>query len=405
MSIKELTVGQSTDDEVKVVLQWAKDHVTRLHQECGWDIISFDVENVTIDKIAAETLKSRQDDLRAGNSVRPVKTYRKSIYGSGIQLPAKIILGDGLQFLLSIRFPFNQRFCSDGSEEMYFDTTRPALDLYPVIFTEADPIFEFICQFSGYVGVDITKDVVELEDFFFKFYGITKKLPRALELPALYTVNGGAFDRQSLAHLNYILLGGVMCKMTSQMDNAWTLTVDELSVAAKTYLIDDVRSGHCIALVLFTAFIRANFPDPDCCCYSLGLNQAKWLSYISNVIVYCVSGMKIQHPELIPQADTKNLLMLNLRQEPNSDTNQLTRLEHFERLLAPFPTIVYGGARVLHQVRSFWTEHQYQVFSLINMRSNIPVTLKRENLSPDLQAIDLSYLLFGRTLSINLFEV
>ena len=397
--MREIILGLDSSERTTENLEWAARHVSRMRKEVCNEILAFDVENVLFDVYAVETLKIRQREMRAGKKVLPVRTYRKRLRSPGVNIPARLLCGDGTNFLLTFKFPWQQVYNDDG-EEAIFHKGLPAVLLHIINFTAENPCFQFLCQFSGFSGANITQDLLELQQFLADTYHISAKLPRGLELSALYLAAGGCFNKTSLAHLNYLVTGGVMNKLVSTMDNRWYLDLDKLGFAAVSYMVDDVRSAYVSSTVLMSMLIRSLFPDPDCTCFTFNLTQEQWVNYCSNVITYSLSGLKIQHPELMnPSLNlTRSQLLLNLRPEGVADYDIEGKLNLFSLLLPISPTLPHGGGRILHQARSFFLDVQYYIIKQLDTPSSVAVLFVLDDLPNDLLQINHSYLLFGRSL-------
>ena len=189
-----------------------------------------------------------------------------------------------------------------------------------------------------------------------------------------------------------------MNKLSSCADNKWYLPIDLLPSEFLLYLIDDIRCGFVVGLVLFSVLIKQSFPDPSVACFTLGLNQETWLQYANDCVVFSVNGLLIQHPGFMDQVESRGEQITNLRAEAGADSNQDIKLGIFRRIVStPFPTLPYGGARLIHQVRTFFLDTQFPALRELATPTRQNLNFRIQDQSPDLQAIVNSYVKFGRT--------
>ena len=398
MDVRQITLGLSSDRTITEFIEWCTECTERVKCETGQTWLSFDVEDFIVDKDDLKEYECRLKQFRDGEDVEDVHTVRVGIKDSNIEhVPVSIIYGDGLTWLAICKLPFEGVY-KEGREVMI--DGYAAVDLMMVHLSNDHPVFKFFRSFSAIVGCNITKDAENLTSFLLDFYDVTLILPRQVELAALFVSAGGSFERTALEVLSFLLLGGLQNKHCSTGDNTWYKNLVRLSHPLKSYILADVRAGHVLGVVLFTCIIRQNFADPDAPAFCLSMDQRRLVIHLNDVLIYGLNGSKIFRPQKIPLCKDRSESIDNLRPEMFADKDQPKKLRIMQNLLSsPFPTILFGGARIAHQVREFFVWRQYGLLKELNTPASVDINYNLMELSNDLHEQAFNYLLLGRTLS------
>ena len=407
VEMRQITLGVSSSQEIASFISWANDHVIVMRKDTGQKWLSFDIENLILDKDDLDLYTQFQKQFKRGDDIPDTKVRTKRLAtndSSGEQKPCTLIFGDGITWLGSVKFPFEAALTKTGEEIKYDESdpnSPPAIDLKVIKLEANHPIFIFLQDFSAYCGSGIIEDVGKLSLFLLNVYEITVLFPRQIELQSLFVAAGGKFKRTGLETLSYIILGGIQNKLVSTADNGWYKTLDKMCKEFRLYMVADVRVGFCLGVVLFTCLIRATFPDPDVACFSLNMSQSKLVSYFTDMFIYGLNGTKVKSPEEIPFCLDRAALFDKLRPEYLSDKNQPDKIDLILKICSvPTPTIVFGGGRLLHQSRYDFLYRQYPLIQELGTPSKPEIWFNFDKLGPHLRYKFESYVIFGRNLNL-----
>ena len=372
-----MTLGVSDQLEVDEFLTFTNDYVRQNKRDLCAEWVSFDTESIHVPESALKSYKYKQELFRRGKPQSDVNTFRLRAKGKGVKLPTKILYGDGVRWLASIRLPWEPVYDESGAE--CFDIRgRPCIRMKIIKLTPDDPILMMLRRLGCFVGSGVTEDCEKLYNFFDEVWAVKLVLPRQVELAALYVCIGGHFMKPGIAFLNFLCAGGIMNKIVSEGDNSWYLPLRVLPDELVLYCLDDVRAGHLIGCVFFSIFVRQYFADPSVACFMLTVNQEQWVNYIMNTVIHGLNGVEVHRPSYLNLCVGRQEQLLNYRTCWGADRNQPTKLDQFKNLvITPFATLPYGGPRVLHQVRVIFKEKQYPLLmelatpNVVNIR---PVT-------------------------------
>ena len=394
---KEVTLGVSTEPEIKDFLKFCDGRIEQDLKDTMHEWVSMDLEKWTVHADSLKLYKHRSELLRQEYETQDVITVRLSTKQSGETIPAKLLIGNGVTWMASIRLPWVPVFTETGAEELSAGG-RPKIRMCLVNLSRSDEIFEVLSMMSAVVGVGIIRDCQEFSQFLQNTWGVTISMPRQVELGALFISCGGSFPKHSLVFLNYICTGGMMNKLCSEADNKWYLPLSYLPEELVIYAIDDLRAGFITGVVLFAILTRQTFADPSVACLMMGCDQKEWCNYASNMFVYALNGVAIHRPSYMRHCQTRSEQIDNLRPEEVADDNQEEKLSTLKGILStPFPTLPYGGHRVMHQTRTFFKVYQFPQIISLNTPTNLNFVYCHAD-DEDKEVID-SYILFGRYLA------
>ena len=332
-------------------------------------ILSVDTESIMINEDDLYTLRKEHKKMLNGDA--SAKTVFKSrISGKQKGILARIIFGDGITWSACIKFPWMK---GKGDKDIVFHIGT--LDAF-------DPLVSFLRNQAAWVGHGVIDDRNDVMDLLLDLYGISENFPPALEIEALLTLAGSKYPRSNMVTNHLLIAGTLLNKVVSRADNKWHYEDNDLDESLKLYLIGDIKSGYICALVLLSILLREIFPDPDVMCFALSLSQANWVKYFCSLIIRIGAEKEID-TDLRKVADTRKDVILTLRGYDNYSNARYKQktpdpvLHLFAKLIPPWPTIPYGGARCLHTVR-LWFLQQYQVLVEIkHIHPRINANLRR----------------------------
>ena len=279
----------------------------------------------------------------------------------GKNIISRILLGNGVTWMCSLRFPWGPETVHPYSKKRI--VFRPDS-------TCVKEVFEGIFQDKTVFGAGVINDVEGLATFLSEIYDIEIKMPVPVETCALALAAGYRFPTTKLWFLQLLIAGGVHNKQVSCADNMWGLPWDELPIEFKLYALADVRHSYTCYVTLMALCIAHMFPDPVLPCEFLSLTQERCYEYLSKLILAALSNKRFNH-ETYKNATTRKELIDSLKSVGQS-AKMGTPLElvWLGRLIPPWPTIPYGGARDLHTVAMYFAHSQAD--KLIELRESLP---------------------------------
>ena len=359
MDMREITIGESSEKSLRAFAEWV---YANYHEDCEKFpsyVLSVDVEDIKIRNTDYKRLIDAHKEFREkgwkGKKEMSIFLDVPSYYAKNChQLPARIILGNGITWFGSIRFPW---YMEESLDKPHYKCNIVEID---------NTDWEIIALSVGaWTGQNIIVDRNSVQDELYNLYGLTVKLPPALEIDALSVLAGWNFPKSDMFTTNLICNGGLLNKVVSYGDARWCLRLSELPESLLIYLIGDVRYGYITHQVLLNIIIRDLFPDPEICCATLEINQKQWIQYISLLLIDHLTETAV-HSNEKTKAVTRKDLLFTLREftESSGGRNMMSKppesLRELAKLLPPWPTIVHGGPRYLHIVRQHFCI-QYEV--------------------------------------------
>ena len=379
--------------------RFAHQHIQKLIREdkktLPGQALSFDVEEVRVSIEGITMLKNwkhKSRDDRKKPFVAPIPSLKETKHKSK-NIPARIIIGNGLTWMASIKFPWEPKEI-DGKKRMFFNPTDFDMKQFETIFDA-----KFV------VGSGINNDVKEIEAFITEVYGQRIKLPTSVEMHSLALLAGYRFPKTKLFNLQLILAGGVHNKIVSCADNGWGLPWVDLDYAFKLYALADVRHGYQCYVILISLIILNLFPDPVPVCEYLDLPQDRAFEYLSHMICATLGNLELNQ-EAYANARTRKELATSLRVPGHHSDGHPKILEALSNIIPPWPTVCYGSARDFHTVSSYFASQQVDKLiiwmKIVNdSKLSHPTIYARSSVPTDFERYTLSY---GRDLEIQMIH-
>ena len=317
---------------------------------------SVDVPQSTYDNIVSDHKNMRDTSAQPIN--REYSTRLEDDYNR-TPLLCRIAFGDGIRWAATIKLPWTPSSDDRDSIEVYVSHLDPC-----------SPLMLLMKGMNCLLGHSANLDRMLIMQTLSSIYGITDELPPALEIDALMLLNGSMFPVLSPFTNHYLVTGSLINDQSVGGDGKWHEELNSLPDELEVLIVQGLRSAFSCGVVLFASLVRNMFPDSDCVCHTLGLSQAEWLMYFGGLIM-SIACNKLVHEDsrdslqaysrmahikcLFPFEDCTVRPYLSfeiLREDPN--------LIIFCEMLPPWPNIIKGGARSIHQVRIFFLK-QYDV--------------------------------------------
>lgn len=346
VKMMEVTLGVTEIDEMQQTFSMVEGYMEDGLKNFPIKFVSFDVESFAMPRELLTRLIERK---KTWTRQSPTFTFKvpKFNHPGKVNIPARMILGDGSTWFLSIRFNFDETAPVDGTRRY-----RMRIDPLPQEF------IDFITSLPPLVGLNIMDDRDEIEDTLFNLYGLEVKLPVCVELDSLALALGSRLSRTNMFTMNLINMGSLLNKHASVADGHWPLPLEELADPFKLYCLGDVRFGHNNFVVLISMLIRDIFPDPDVFCSTMELRQSQAFKWFGHMVINCLGETKL-HPVKRDQAKTRQELIKSLRKHEylsngtkRMETEPSPGIIAFSELIPDWPSMIRGGPVDLHAVTS-----------------------------------------------------
>ena len=192
---------------------------------------------------------------------------------------AFIILGNGSTWNVILRFPYvgEAKNKKDNITNDHFKlrfTKRP-LD------SGSRRILSFLSKKSVAFGCNIYNDLKEIKDSLWELYKYPWSPPKALDISSMFILAGYDQNHHNMAILSYLLLGVVMNKRVSEMNNLWAFMLSDLEardpdLGSLWYVFNDIRCGFNMMAVCFNWLFYEAFPDPATVLTAVKTSEDDW---------------------------------------------------------------------------------------------------------------------------------
>ena len=338
VTVREIKIGVDPEERIIRVFEWAITQWGRDQVDCPTGVISMDVE-------ALQVLKSDYErvlESASNGDTEPV--YIKNLQGgriekgSSTQLPVKFMFGNGTTWALMISL------IAKPVPKGQFKVSPPVI--HP-------SLLKYLKWVPRMVGVGIRPDVAQFEEVISRAIGHDFKFKGCIDLSCFAVLAGWNMKFFNMQALSVQALGAVLNKSVSCGDGRWGCAWEEIPKPLQVYCLGDVKFGHQASVLFLTMLLRDLFPDPDVVlsfsrsdahCFMAGFSE--WMCDV------------LQDTEVIPglldQAKSRAELLFSLRhrlQNGSLASSPPSRVAILSEVLGPWPSIVGGGPRFLHQVR------------------------------------------------------
>ena len=388
--MKEIRVGYSSEIEIQEFISFVDNEFRSDQKRFPSGLLPLQVESIGILQADYDKLKMKLKKQREGRKKRFCESFLAKIPSASMtsnspQLPAKIIIGNGMTWMASICLPWN-RIKYDDKETMF------ELEVFDI--SKYINIFQWLKSFHAWTGFKIADDRKNLQDVLLDLYDLKIDFPKTLELSTLATAAGWRIPKTDSFTLSLLTTGTILNKLVGHGDNKWCKDIEKLPDSLKSYLIGDLSSINNICTVLLSLLIRNFFPDPSVACRILELDQFSWIEYFNYIVTDVFANKTLSSDKRSLSRSREQLLLCISGIEDESQEV----LHKFMHLIPAWPTVVHGGARYTHHVRKFFL-YQYKVLKDICIQHpNI-----RPNLSKDLTSkSDLDEITFDRDINLSI---
>ena len=362
----EIIIGQTTESQTVDIANWAIEHYQSSEDANPIGALPFSVEYVAItshDVIRLGRPELAGKSFRLQSNTNPPKAEEedwfqtsdgKSINNEWTRLPAKICLGNGLTWLLTISFPIIQK------EQRFIATPGPL----------QAGLVQFLHHLPPLVGYNIKTDVVSVESTLSTMYNFRLSLPHFIYLPSLAVLAGWKMTTISSEALSMVCLGTPVNHLISYGDGLWAIPFDSLPSPLTIYIIGEIKNIFLVYNVLATCLREEILSDPDVWCFITKKLQRYTLAWWAEWLTHVLKGVYV---------DKKALQAANTRQEAVEAIRALDpegelhdhppyRIKVAALMLTNTITVMRGGPRFLHIEREK-ALHKLRLFDHLNVSS------------------------------------
>lgn len=283
-------------------------------------------------------------------------------------IPAKILFGTGNDWLGSLKIGITRES----------DSLRLKLGKNP------QQEMDFITSLGTLVGFNALEEMSHLEELFRDFYPKARfNPPPVMDLATLAVAAGYGLESVSSTSLCYNITGALYSDLPVKFpahDHVETLY--QLPKERVEYAKWSLYQTSAIYAILMGTLIRNIFPDPEIVCDLLESKQKSAYVWISEMISQALSNSR-RDKESAMLATSRQELMLSIRKVVNNAQgkhladNASPDITRLAEMIPAWPSIVHGGARYLHSVRSFFFR-QYDLLKLMSpVDTVVTVNLQR----------------------------
>ena len=386
VTVKEIIVGATPSEQLKETIKWMWEQYAINQAELPTAVLSLDVEEVPghrYDEYRLMNLIEHENEYVELALERETEELYSGVMDKNVQIPVRIMIGDGITWCLMITIKAEPKMVDNGSGRMVQTHMIRKFKVQP-------EILELIRTLPLVTGVGIKNDVVIIENHYSLYAGEKVEMAGFLELGALLVLAGWRAINANMPVIHAIVVGTVLNKISSCGDGTWGLPWDEIAPSLQVYCLGDVKHGHIVYNTIISVLLRDIFPDPEGACFSTHTSQLKFASWFCEWTASVVTGTEIDYRALeTSRTRMESMGSLRFRTDDGSLSRRSPdRVEIMIQLVGNWPTISFGGCRYLHQAR-YWFTRQYQLINHLSEEETMG--LFNENLSVG----EIRYLTFG----------
>lgn len=244
--VREIVVGSTTKEDMEELWKFFQFHHELDQSVFPGGAVSMVVEGITIpqaDHDMLVKLRGTQGYHDTTDSLQP----GESVY----RLPVKILIGNGLRWLISITWPVEKLHKSRKIYRIWAPTPEREL-------------IDFLSDLPTSVGVSNIDDIPNI----IKFYSIFSpnyplEMRPWLSLSTLATACGWELACTNINALSFGLTGGLLDDRSFRADGEWCLPWSDLPSEFKIFAVGDIKLCYMAFIILTATLIRDTFPDPD----------------------------------------------------------------------------------------------------------------------------------------------
>ena len=378
VKIMEIIAGEATEEEIKEFKNFVDENQERDQEDFPTGAISLDVEEIKISSWDLHRIVSMEEDnlkeIKLAEELG-VETEAEKEAGvwekyyekdSWINLPAKIMFGNGYSWAALISLPMSQ---DESGSYIYRPCRLPS------------SIVDLLNNLPPAFGLGIKEDIKIITNVYSYLSNEQVSMKPFIDLECLAVLAGWRLEATNMAVMSMVTLGSAMNKVVSRGGGKWGIEYRLLPQSLQAYAIADLKFGHMTYNVLLGCLLREMFPDPDVCCKFSNVSQFDYSKWFCGWIIDVLQGTIVYRPPL-QMADTREQLLLALRYrtftgKPSADAPVRVK-QVMSMLHGLVPTITNGGARYLHLARDHYVLQYELLYGMESYPEMFPAHLTEE---------------------------
>ena len=360
LETKEIVVGISSESEIAEVHEWLYDRHSKNQHEFPSAVIPVSVNCVqmtTYDTIRMTKeekfgkqmlLETKPGKPREGEEKWFLNPDGSLIKNGWVNFPTKIIIGDGVEWILAISF--------DMTAEGEFKFCTPA----PI----PQNLVDLLEGLPPSIGFYIAADIKILERTFQRFGFEEFTMHLHIDVSSLAVLAGWKLNDISMAALSLISLGVPVNELSANGDGLWGLRFEYLPTSLQLFLISQVKSAFLTYNVILSMLREEVIADPDIWCYLTEEDQYNFLRWWAAWIAQTLRGIAVDWTDLFEAKNREQVMRVLRVPGPNGEllNDPPYRIELMIKIREGCFTLSCGGNRFLHIERERALK-QYSMFS------------------------------------------
>ena len=344
VKVDEIIVGQSRAGQIERSMEifwenWGKDQ-----RMLPTQTVSMDNEEIQITLYDVYRLAGKircEFPILSSEDVDKVTRYPGVPEDRWVQLPVRIMLGNGLSWALMITINLEV-----NSQGRYILEKKIKVQ---------DMLLDFLEEIPICTGLGVRTDATDVEFYYTLFSDRKIKLKGFIDLTSLSVLCGYNMRSMSMTPMGVNVVGHTLNKCASTGDGKWSLRWRMIPDPLKIYALGDLMFGHIAYSVLSSILIRDVFPDPDIVNRCLNVSD-HWFSiaWVLELIAFSLDGVEVHNVDF-DSARSRSEMIRSLRFRYSESSTLMerspARIELWCDLLGGWPALTSGGCRFIYQAR------------------------------------------------------
>ena len=339
VKVEEIWIGRDSEEKVSKLTGWAIKQWVKDQSLCPTGVISMDMEALQVLKEDFEAVMQSAACTNPSQTLIKNLNGRRVSKGTATQLPVRIMIGNGQSWVLMITLLAE---AADGGAKLRVD---------PPKFQHA--LLDYLRSLPRMVGVGIRGDVSQVEDLIQMTSDKSFKFAGCIDIPCIAVLAGWNFPFHNMQALSVQALGAFLNKAVSCGDSKWGFKWKNIPASLQVYCLGDVKFGHQASVLFLTMLLRDIFPDPDITLSFTREDGHQFMKGFASWVADSLQGVEVD-PTALSGALTRSGAFYSLRfrrDDGKLSSCPPSRISIFTQIIGPWPSIVFGGPRYLHQVR------------------------------------------------------
>ena len=309
---------------------------------------------VSLDTESVKILKTDWVKLRRGIDFKgeTCKVPRNPIGYKFTNQLASIMIGNGTSWNVIIRFPI--KAIAEEGEMVVMEFRKVDLN------DASKEVLKRLSQFSVAIGAGVKGDLDEIKKDLLEIYDYEWNPTKALDLSTLMFCAGYEGERFNMQTLAYLILGVVMNKRSSCVDNRWAWYLPDLAElkfgwGVIWYALSDVLTGFNMAVVLFNLLFLEVYPDPSVVLMNIKTDESEWRTFFMITLAKLLGDCKQPNENMTRSVvlSRKERIKIAMGYTKNNPLTprQEKAADQLHKLLSWIPHASHGGARYVEPVR------------------------------------------------------